>query len=92
MGCGVPILLAGMGRVSRWEMAAAVANAGGYGVKSMVRENPDLIVDEITAMRAVTDRFFAVNLIPAAMEPTLLDAQIACCLVSGVSTDGTKPA
>lgn len=29
LGCEVPILLAGMGGVARWELAAAVANAGG---------------------------------------------------------------
>ncbi|MCB2122719.1 MAG: nitronate monooxygenase, partial [Rhodobacteraceae bacterium] len=32
LGCDVPILLAGMGGVSRWELAAAVANAGGFGM------------------------------------------------------------
>ena len=63
LGCEVPVLLAGMGGVSRWELAAAVANAGGYGILGMVRESPDLITKEVTAMRAATDRPFAVNLI-----------------------------
>lgn len=85
LGCEVPVLLAGMGGVSRWELAAAVANAGGYGILGMVRESPDLITKEVTAMRAATDRPFAVNLIPAATESQLLEAQITRCLDLGVS-------
>lgn len=85
LGCEAPLLLAGMGGVSRWELAAAVANAGGYGMLGMVREPIDLITREVTAMRAATDRPFAVNLIPAATEPQLLEAQIACCLDLGVT-------
>lgn len=84
LGCDVPILLAGMGGVSRWELAAAVANAGGYPTLGMVREAPELIEREVQALRAATDRSFAVNLIPAATDPDPLDAQIACCLDLGV--------
>lgn len=84
LGCKAPVLLAGMGGVSRWELAAAVANAGGYGMLGMVREDPALIAAEVTALRDATDRPFAVNLIPAATEPRLLDAQIARCLDLGV--------
>ena len=32
LGCDVPVLLAGMGGVAHWDLAAAVANAGGYGM------------------------------------------------------------
>ncbi len=85
LGCDVPILLAGMGGVSRWELTAAVANAGGYGILGMVREDPDLIEREVRALQAATRRRFAVNLIPAATEPGLLDRQIARCLDLGVS-------
>ncbi|WP_369415071.1 NAD(P)H-dependent flavin oxidoreductase [Acuticoccus kalidii] len=84
LGCDVPILLAGMGGVSRAELAAAVAHAGGYPTLGMVREPPDLIETEVKALRAVTDREFAVNLIPAATDPGLLDAQIERCLDLGV--------
>ncbi|MCB1521178.1 MAG: nitronate monooxygenase [Hyphomicrobiaceae bacterium] len=84
LGCDVPILLAGMGGVSRWELAAAVAEAGGYPTLGMVREAPDLIEREVRTLRTATDRPFAVNLIPAATDPDLLDAQIACCLDLGV--------
>ncbi len=84
LGCEVPILLAGMGGVSHWELAAAVATAGGYPILGMVREDPALIEAEVVALRAATDRPFAVNLIPAATKPDLLDAQITRCLDLGV--------
>ena len=78
--CRVPILLAGMGGVARWQLAAAVAKAGGYPTLGMVRETPALIASEIRAFRAATNRSFAVNLIPAATEPALLEAQLRQCL------------
>ena len=84
LGCEVPILLAGMGGVAHWELAAAVANAGGYATLGMVRESPDLIEAEVAALQAATDKPFAVNLIPAATDPNLLDAQITRCLALGV--------
>lgn len=84
LGCDYPILLAGMGGVSHWELAAAVANAGGYGMLGMVRETPALIAEEVTALKAATDRPFAVNVIPAATEPGLLARQIDTCLDLGV--------
>ncbi|HEC71054.1 MAG TPA: nitronate monooxygenase, partial [Roseobacter sp.] len=78
--CRVPILLAGMGGVARWQLAAAVAKAGGYPTLGMVRETPALIASEIRAFKAATNRSFAVNLIPAATEPALLEAQLRQCL------------
>jgi nitronate monooxygenase len=85
LGCDVPILLAGMGGVARWELAAGVANAGGFAALGMVRESPELIASEVKALQAATDRQFAVNLIPAATDPALLDAQIEQCFRLGVT-------
>lgn len=79
LGCDVPILLAGMGGVARSELVAAVTQAGGYGILGMVRETPELIAQEIAAVRARTDKPFAVNLIPAATNPALLDAELGTC-------------
>ena len=84
LGCELPVLLAGMGGVARSELVAAVARAGGYGILGMVRETPDLIAQEVAAVRALTDRAFAVNLIPAATDPALLDAELGTCLDLGV--------
>lgn len=76
LGCDVPIVLAGMGGVARSELVAAVSEAGGFGFLGMVRETPDLIRSEIARVRALTNRNFGVNLIPAATEPELLEAEL----------------
>lgn len=86
LGCEVPVLLAGMGGVARAELAAAVARAGGFAMLGMVRESPELIETEIAAFRAATDRPFAVNVIPSATDPQLLDRQISRCLDLDVRT------
>lgn len=51
----------------------------------MVREDPALIEREVKALRAATARRFAVNVIPAATAPELLDRQIGLCLDLGVT-------
>lgn len=80
LGCRYPILQAGMGGVARSELVAAVTEAGGYGFLGMVREAPNLIAREIDAVRARTDGPFGVNLIPAATDPALLEAELSLCL------------
>jgi nitronate monooxygenase len=69
-----------MGGVARAELAAAVCNAGGFGVLGMVRETPEFIRAEIRAVRERTPRAFGVNLIPAATAPDLLEAEVRVCL------------
>lgn len=80
LGCRWPILQAGMGGPARSELAAAVCEAGGFGMLGMVRETPDLIAREVEALRARTSRPFAVNLIPAATDPALLAAEMDACV------------
>jgi nitronate monooxygenase len=80
LGCELPIMLAGMGGVARHKLAAAVCQAGGFGVMGMVREPVALIEAEVQALRELTDRRFAVNLIPASTKPDLLRDQVAACL------------
>ena len=41
LGVKHPVMLAGMGGVSYAELAAAVTNAGGYGVLGMAGQGPD---------------------------------------------------
>ncbi len=86
LNCRVPIMLAGMGGVARYELAAAVCKAGGFGVLGMVREPVERIRFEIEALRRLTDLSFGVNLIPAATDSTLLRNQVATCLSLNVST------
>lgn len=80
LGCKFPILCAGMGGVARHFLAASVSNAGGFGCLGMVREQPELIRKEVNLYRSISDRPFAVNLIPAATERELLSRQIAVCI------------
>jgi len=51
LGCRHPIICAGMGGPARAELAAAVSKAGGFGLLGMVRESPEVIAQEIAAVR-----------------------------------------
>lgn len=84
LDCDLPIVLAGMGGVARAELVAAVTKAGGFGFLGMVREPPELVAAEIAAVRAVTERAFGVNLIPAATDPALLEAELKACLAAEI--------
>lgn len=84
LGCEYPILLAGMGGVSRHELAAAVSNAGGFGCLGMVREPVDRIRFEVEHYQRLSNKPFAVNLIPVATDPALLKAQVDTCLALDV--------
>lgn len=84
--CRLPIMLAGMGGVARHELAAAVCQAGGFGVLGMVREPVERVRHEIKSLREKTSLSFAVNLIPAATDKALLQAQVAECLAQGVKS------
>jgi len=80
LGCQFPILCAGMGGVARHQLAASVSNAGGFGCLGMVREQPEFIRKEVNLYRSISDKPFAVNLIPAATDSVLLSRQIAECI------------
>jgi nitronate monooxygenase len=84
LGCRYPIISAGMGGPARSELAAAVSQAGGFGLLGMVREQPALIAREIAAVRQRTNRAFGVNLIPACTTPKLLEDELAACFYAGV--------
>ena len=84
LDCEWPILGAGMGGVARHRLAAAISNAGGFGCLGMVREPAERVRAEIEAYRRLSDRPFAVNLIPAATERGLLETQVEACLALSV--------
>lgn len=85
LNCAVPVVLAGMGGVSRSELVAAVSEAGGFGFLGMVRESAALIHAEIARVREATTRDFGVNLIPAATDPDLLEAEIDAVIAERVA-------
>lgn len=88
LGCTYPIVLAGMGGVARSELVAAVTKAGGFGFLGMVRAPVTLIRSEVEALRVRNVQRFGVNLIPAATDRALLDAQVLACIELGVPVVG----
>jgi nitronate monooxygenase len=84
LGCKFPILCAGMGGVARHQLAAAVSNAGGFGCMGMVREQPEFIRAEVNSYRAICDKPFAINLIPAATDTQLLNRQLEECIALNI--------
>ena len=65
LGVEHPVMLAGMGGVSYAPLAAAVSEAGGYGCLGASTMTQEFMVDEMAAVRAATDKPFAVDLLTA---------------------------
>ena len=78
-----PIMLAGMGGVSYAELAAAVSNAGGYGVLGMAGTSPSFIADQMKQVRALTDKPFGVDLLAAS--PESLTESVEVIIAGGAS-------
>ncbi|HIK63904.1 MAG TPA: nitronate monooxygenase, partial [Henriciella marina] len=57
-----------MGGVSYAELAAAMSNAGGYGVLGMAGTTPDFIAEQMKKVRQLTDQPFGVDLLAASPE------------------------
>ncbi len=60
-----PVMLAGMGGVSYYELVAAVSNAGGFGCLGASAMGRDKMNEEIEATRGLTDKPFGVDLLTA---------------------------
>ena len=84
LGVRHPIMLAGMGGVSYAELAAAVTNAGGYGVLGMAGRSPEFIRDEMRKVRSLTDGPFGVDLLAAS--PESLTASVEIIIEEGASS------
>lgn len=78
-----PIMLAGMGGVSFAELAAAVSNAGGYGVLGMAGRPPEFIREQMRQVKSLTDRPFGVDLLAAS--PESLTASVEIIIEEGAS-------
>ena len=83
LGIEHPILLAGMGGVSYAELAAAVSNAGGYGVLGMAGTGPDFIRTQMRKVKSLTDKPFGVDLLAAS--PDSLTASVEVIIEEGAS-------
>src|ERR1700676_177628 len=71
VGCRVPIQQAGMGGASTPDLAAAVSNAGGFG---MLAATENLSTDIDATVRAAPDRGFGVNFLMPFFDRALLHA------------------
>jgi enoyl-[acyl-carrier protein] reductase II len=61
-----PVMLAGMGGVSYHRLVAAVSDAGGFGCLGASVMGQEMMVEEIRAVRKLTDKPFGVDLLTAA--------------------------
>jgi enoyl-[acyl-carrier protein] reductase II len=62
LGIEHPIIQGGMAWTATWELAAAVSNAGGFGVIGAGHMPTDVLRDQIRGAKAATDKPFGVNL------------------------------
>lgn len=72
LGTQYPIIQGGMQWVGRAELAAAVSNAGGFGIlTALTQPTPEALAQEIARCRELTDKPFGVNLtiLPTAKPP-----------------------
>jgi enoyl-[acyl-carrier protein] reductase II len=78
-----------MGGVSYAELAAAVSNAGGYGVLGMAGTDPDFIRGQMRRVRELTDKPFGVDLLAASPESLTASVEViieegASCFIAGL--------
>ncbi len=84
LGTKHPIMLAGMGGVSYAELAAAMCNAGGYGVLGMAGTSPDFIDSQMARVKELTDKPFGVDLLAA--DPTSLEKSVDVIIEGGADS------
>jgi enoyl-[acyl-carrier protein] reductase II len=65
LGIEHPVMLAGMGGVSYHQLVAAVSDAGGFGCLGASTMPGDVMVEEIRAVKKLTDKPFGVDLLTA---------------------------
>jgi enoyl-[acyl-carrier protein] reductase II len=78
-----PVMLAGMGGVSYHQLAAAVSEAGGFGCLGASTMGAATMVEEIAAVRSLTDRPFGVDLLTAA--PQDMPAKVQAIIDGGAT-------
>lgn len=84
LGTKHPIMLAGMGGVSYAELAAAMCNAGGYGVLGMAGTSPDFIASQMARVKELTDKPFGVDLLAA--DPGRLEKSVDVIIEGGADS------
>jgi NAD(P)H-dependent flavin oxidoreductase YrpB (nitropropane dioxygenase family) len=77
LGIEVPILQAGMSTYTTPELVAAVSNAGGLGIIGALGRSAEELKDEITKVRELTTRPFAVNHVVSQLDRATIDLTLA---------------
>jgi NAD(P)H-dependent flavin oxidoreductase YrpB (nitropropane dioxygenase family) len=77
LGIEVPILQAGMSTYTTPELVAAVSNAGGLGIIGALGRSAEELKDEITKVRELTTRPFAVNHVVSQLDRATIDVTLA---------------
>ena len=62
LGIKAPIIQGGMAWVAEYHLAAAVSNAGGLGIIGAASAPPEVVREQIVALRELTDKPFGVNI------------------------------
>ncbi|MCH7719931.1 MAG: nitronate monooxygenase [Planctomycetes bacterium] len=70
LGIEYPVVLAGMGGVSRHKLVAAVSEAGGLGIVGAATMGPEELREEIRKVRELTDKPFGVDILLPTMGAT----------------------
>jgi nitronate monooxygenase len=76
-GLDFPIVLAPMGRVAGGRLAAAVSNAGGLGLVGGAYGDPEWLRQELSLVRAETDRPWGVGLITWHASPEVVELALS---------------
>ena len=81
VGCRAPIQLAGMGGIGTPELAAAVADAGGLGMVSMVLAPADHVASELSRLASMTAGIVGVNFLMPFLDESVIDVAAQGCRV-----------
>lgn len=93
LGIDHPVILGGLQGLGRAELAAAVSQAGGFGlVTAGCFEDSADLETEIAGVRALTDRPFGVNIAIASRRSLMPHVEVACRAgVGAIFTSGNDP-
>lgn len=96
LGTQYPIVQGGMQWVGRAELAAAVSNAGAFGIlTALTQPTPEALAAEIRRCRDMTDKPFGVNLtVLPTLTPPPYEAYLDAAIDSGIKvieTAGNNP-
>jgi len=83
LGIELPVMLAGMGGVSYSDLVIAVSEAGGIGTFGAAPMSTELLVEEMTRVRAATSKPFGVDLLTAS--PDSVARNIRAVIEGGAS-------